>query len=460
MHRLALLSCAVAVSTSVACGSTSSETTVGPTPVRCGVTLGGGARNFPHSGGSGSLTVAAARECSWSASTQTAWISIANPKAGQGDGSVTFTVDRNPAASVRRGTVTVGGQSAEVTQEAAPCTFELDRRSFDVAAAGGESRVEVRAPDGCSWEASSAVAWITIAEGAQGNGGGTVRFTVEANSVPSPRTGRVNVAGLAVTVRQTAAGAPPPPPGPGDCTFAVEPASADIGSAQTDGTFALLTDETCAWSAASDAGWLTIVAGGTGTGPGEVMYRAAENAGSSGRTGHITVGNAVFTLVQQGQAPICDYGLDPASQSFGSEGGSGEFDVDTGALCAWSAEPLDSWIRITSGSAGLGDGEVDYEVDPNPGDARTGRIRVAGLDFTVTQSASLVTVTGDVRDLSGSCPDTAFTVGTQPVRTTGSTDFRGGSCANQLEEGTRVRVTGPVGGGGVLTANEVRFVDD
>jgi len=458
MNRLALLSCAVAMTTSLACGSTSSETTVGPTPVRCGVTVTNSPRSFPHAGGSGNLTVAAARECSWSASTQTSWISLANPTAGQGDGSVKYTVARNPAAVERRGVVSVGGQSAEVTQAAAPCTFELDRRTVDVPDTGGTGRVEVRAPDGCSWEASSNAAWITITGGAQGNGGGDVRFEAAANSTPSARTGRLMVAGIEVTVRQPAAGAPAPPPG--DCTYLLEPGSADIGFAQTEGTFAVLTDGPCGWTASSDAGWLTVVAGGTGSGAGEVTYRAAENTSPSSRTGRITVENAVFTVVQQGQSSACAYDIDPGSESFGSGGGSGEIDVETGPLCPWSAESLDAWIRITSGSAGLGDGEVDYTVDPNSGAARTGTIRVAGLTFTVQQAAEVATITGDVDDLSGSCPDTAFTVGSQAVRTTGATSFRGGACHNSLEEGERVRVTGPIGSDGVLAASEVRFLDD
>ena len=460
MKRLVLLSCALAVSTSLACGSTSSETTVGPTPVRCGVSVSNSPRNFPHAGGGGSLAIAAARECSWSVSTQTAWISLANPVEGQGDATVKYTVARNPAATARSGVLSVGGQSAQVTQEAAPCTFDLDRRTFEFSGAQASGRVEVAAPGGCSWEASANVAWITIVAGSQGNGQGEVRFDVSANSTPSPRTGRLTVAGLEVTVRQLAAGAPGPP-GPGDCTYAVEPPSAAVGSDQTDGTFAVLTDAPCEWTATSDAGWLAVVSGGSGSGAGEVSYRAAENTGSSSRTGRITVEDAVFTVVQDGRTPPpCDYGISPTSRSFGSGGGTGEIDVDAGLLCSWTAQSLDSWIHITSGSSGLGDGEVDYTVDPNSGAARTGTIRVAGHNFTVTQAADVVTISGDVDDVSGSCPETTFTVRNQPVRTTGATNFRGGSCQNQLREGADVRVTGTVGGDGVLAASDVRFLDD
>ena len=457
MNRVALLWCAAAISTALACGSTSSETTVGPTPVRCGVALGAPPGTLPHDGGTGTVAVTAARECAWTASTQTSWITLRNPTSGQGDGTVTYAAGANPAALVRRGVVTVGGQSTEVTQQAAPCSFDLDRRQVDLGAAGGSARVEVRAPEGCSWQAASSAAWITITEGASGSGAGAVVFEVAPNGAPAARTGRLTVAGLEVTVRQSAAGGPGPPPPPGDCTFAVEPVVADIGFGETQGTFVVLTDATCGWTAVSDAEWLTIVAGGTGSGGGEVTYRAAENTGATSRTGHITVGDTVFTIAQQGQPQVCEYDIDPVSESFGSSGGSGEFDVDTGLLCAWTAQSQAAWIHITSGSSGLGDGEVDYAVDPNTGEARTGAIRVAGFDFTVSQAANVVTINGDVEDLAGSCPNTTFTVQGQAVRTNAGTSFSGGTCDRRLEEGRRVRVTGIIGGDGVLTASEVRF---
>ncbi|HXE80630.1 MAG TPA: BACON domain-containing carbohydrate-binding protein [Vicinamibacterales bacterium] len=456
MNRLALLSCAAALSAALACGSTSSETTVGPTPVRCGVTVTNSPAMLPHGGGSGTVAVSAARECSWSASTSTSWITLLNPSEGQGDGSVKYTVGRNPAARTRRGTLTVNGRSAEVAQQAAPCTFELDRRAFDIASTGGSGRVGVRTPDGCSWEAASAAPWIDIAEGVRGEGSGEVRFDVDANTAPAARTGRLTIANIEVTVRQAAPGAAPPPE-PGDCTFAVEPASAEIGPAQTQDTLAVVTQAACGWTATSDASWLQVVSDASGTGAGTVTYRAEENREPVGRTGRITVQGAVFTVVQEGRLPGCEYAIDPTSASFDSGGGSGEIEVQTSFLCTWSAASQAAWIRITSGSGGIGDGEVDYTVEANPGAARSGTILVAGRTFTVTQSANVTTITGDVENLAGSCPHTTFTVQDQPVRTNSATSFTRGSCQNRLREGRRVRVTGPVGSDGVLTASEVRF---
>src|SRR5687767_12427281 len=136
MNRLlTLIPALAALASSVACGSTESSTTVGPSPVRCAVALTMGSPVIPAGGGTGNVVVAAARECSWTASTSNAWITLTPPAQGQGDGSVGFTVAGNPAAIARRGTIVVGSERVDLTQEGASCRFQLDRRSFDVAAA-------------------------------------------------------------------------------------------------------------------------------------------------------------------------------------------------------------------------------------------------------------------------------------------------------------------------------------
>ena len=47
------------------------------------------------------------------------------------------------------------------------------------------------------------------------------------------------------------------------------------------------------------------------------------------------------------------------------------------------------WIIITSGSSGIGNGKVSYEVAANTGTtARTGTMTIAGKTFTVTQAGT------------------------------------------------------------------------
>ena len=431
---------------SAACGSTSSSTTTSPSPVRCAVAATANPSTFPASGGTGSLVVSAARECSWSAASQAAWIALAAPTEGQGDGRVTYTVAANGAASARRGTLVLGSVSAEVTQQAAPCRFELDRRSFELGAGEVTGDVNVQALAGCSWTARSSVPGIAIVEGAQGSGPGRVRFRVSAHTATTARSGSLEIAGNRVDVRQ-GGGAPPAP----RCAYAIDPVSADAGPESTEGRLSVATLAVCAWTASSDQPWLAIVAGSSGSGPGEVRYRAGFNDGASVRTGRIAVSGAIFTLRQ---AP-CSYELDPASGSFGAAGGRGEFDVRTEAPCAWTARAAASWIEITSRPEDTGNGRVTYEVAPNIGGARTGSITIAGRAFTVTQDAA-TSIFGVVSGVEGLCPTKRFIVRNQRVRTTLSTDYEGGRCRD-VKDGVSLRVKGIVGSDGVMTASEVDF---
>jgi hypothetical protein len=204
------------------------------------------------------------------------------------------------------------------------------------------------------------------------------------------------------------------------------------------------------------------VAGATGSGPGAITYRAATNDSTSDRTAHITVNGAIFTVRQAGANPAaCNFNFDPNSASVPATGGTGSFDVATGSLCTWIASAPADWIDITSGNGGIGDGRVEYRVDPNTSSSsRSGTITVGDRQFTINQdgapSQEPTTASGDIRDLAGSCPNRTFRIGSQQVRTTSSTDYDSGDCAD-LRNNRNVRVTGLVGSDNVLTADEVQF---
>jgi hypothetical protein len=85
----------------------------------------------------------------------------------------------------------------------------------------------------------------------------------------------------------------------------------------------------------------------------------------------------------------CSYSLSPTTAEFSSGSGTGSTNVIvTGNNCSsWSAVPAtnSSWINITGGNSGIGNGTVSYSVQFNTGLARTGTINIAGQTFTVNQ---------------------------------------------------------------------------
>jgi hypothetical protein len=71
--------------------------------------------SFDGAGGSGTITVAAASGCAWTAVSNETWISVVSGGAGAGDGTVLILVAENTANN-RNGTLTVAGRTVAVHQ--------------------------------------------------------------------------------------------------------------------------------------------------------------------------------------------------------------------------------------------------------------------------------------------------------------------------------------------------------
>lgn len=86
----------------------------------------------------------------------------------------------------------------------------------------------------------------------------------------------------------------------------------------------------------------------------------------------------------------CAYSIMPASNAFSAPGGNGSVTVNAvDNRCNWTAVSNDSWITITSGSSGSGNGTVGFSVAANAGtSSRTGTLTIAGKIFTVTQTGT------------------------------------------------------------------------
>jgi hypothetical protein len=84
----------------------------------------------------------------------------------------------------------------------------------------------------------------------------------------------------------------------------------------------------------------------------------------------------------------CTYAINPTNAPFTSSGGTGAVAVTAGGECPWTATSDVSWIRVTAGASGSGNGTVRYAVEPydGPRRTRTGTVVIAGQTFTVKQS--------------------------------------------------------------------------
>jgi hypothetical protein len=173
----------------------------------------------------------------------------------------------------------------------------------------------------------------------------------------------------------------------GECTYSISPTSNPNGvEAGGSGSVSLTATLGCGWTATSNAPWITVTSGSSGSGNGMVSYTYAANLTGSTRTGTMTIAGKTFTVTQVGPAS-CTYDISPTSSLFSSLGNTGMVTVTTSdSSCSWSATSNASWITITAGSAGTGYGTVSYSVSTNTGKTRSGTMTIAGQTFTVSQS--------------------------------------------------------------------------
>jgi len=214
--RTLLFPVLAAVAFAAGCGSSGVTSVTAPTAAdtRCQPTLSHGSTPFAATGGTGTLAVSVARECSWSASSGAAWIAITGGASGQGDGTVSFRVSENADPVTRSASISVGDQHADIGQAAAACTYTVSAPSSGALDPTGDRAViDVRTHDGCGWQAQADADWAAV-QPASGTGTGEVTVTVDANR-GDVRTVTVTVAAERITFTQPSVPTPPPDDGGG-----------------------------------------------------------------------------------------------------------------------------------------------------------------------------------------------------------------------------------------------------
>ncbi len=86
----------------------------------------------------------------------------------------------------------------------------------------------------------------------------------------------------------------------GTCSFSISPTSASAAAAGGTGTVTVTATAGCSWTAVSNASFITVTGGASGTGNGTVSYSVAANTLTTSRTGTITIAGQTFTVTQAG----------------------------------------------------------------------------------------------------------------------------------------------------------------
>jgi RHS repeat-associated protein len=271
-----------------------------PNPTSCGYSLNKSDETVSEQASSGALSLTAGAGCAWTAaSNATSWLTITSPPSGSGVGSapINYSIATN-SGQQRDGkiSITVGGQTFAtftVTQSPNPasCTFALNPSSWLYPVEGGNGSFSVATGAGCLWDAATSDGWITITGGATGIGNGTVSFNVQPNN-GGTRTGTISVRGQVFTIAQ--------------CGFVISPTNWSFQHYGGTGSITVSAPAGCSWSTSSNAGWITITSGASGSGNGAVNYSVEENGRCTvNREGTLTVAGQTFTIWQDGFVDEC-----------------------------------------------------------------------------------------------------------------------------------------------------------
>jgi uncharacterized protein (TIGR03437 family) len=174
------------------------------------------------------------------------------------------------------------------------CTLAAPGQTAGVS--GGTGSVAVTANS--TWDVIAVDPWITVTSAGSGTGNGTVTFTAAANT-GAARSGSILIGGQTYTVHQNGVAAGTT----AGCSYLIQSSTTQtVTTAAGTGMIQIVTGQNCAWTAASNASWLTIKSGSSGTGNGAISYAVTENATGVARSASIVMAGQMVVVNQAGGA--------------------------------------------------------------------------------------------------------------------------------------------------------------
>jgi len=166
------------------------------------------------------------------------------------------------------------------------CTYSVSPDHVTVDSKGKDVTLTVTADDQGTCGAPSLKSdssWIVASLTSFANNSGKILLKVLANDNPSPRDGKVYIAGKPIPVTQSETTCRPP---------SLSPSKGVYGAAAGTGGFSVNMSTDCEWIAYVDYygyNWITITSGTKGSGEGDVSFSITANTTGKKRTGWIRV---------------------------------------------------------------------------------------------------------------------------------------------------------------------------
>lgn len=258
----------------------------------CTVRLSADSAAFENPGGPGSVNVETSAGCAWTATSNQAWVVITAGSAGNGSGVVRFDVAPG-TGQPRVAVLSIAGRIFTINQGGLGCIAGLNPPKLALGSASGSRVVALTMSSAaCRWTAASQAGWMRVTSASQGEGSGSISIAFDENGSSVSRSGALSVAGLLLTVTQSAA----------NCdAITVSRATQSFPAAGGRGSIPVQAPEGCAYSVTNTGSLLTLDPPANRSGEGVVTFQVLPNLTNAVRDGVITVAGTKVLIRQSGQ---------------------------------------------------------------------------------------------------------------------------------------------------------------
>lgn len=357
------------------------------------VTISTSSKTFQKAGGAASITVNG--DGAWTATSDSPWLVIGSGASGNGAGKCLFTCNANNTAETRIGHITIGGNTYTVTQYGYTATISPSVATFD--RKGGTGTVAITVDAGVTWMAKSNDSWLSVTP-ASGMSVGVVTYTVDEYPGVTTRVGSLTVAGQTFTVTQNGV----------DVNIDPEVVRMDANANIVSVDITALAQTK--WEVKPNASWITVIDKESGYGDYRVLLALAANPSFARRVATVSIGSATLTIVQDG-LPTASLSINPPEATASASGAYGNIAVYATPDASWTARSLASWITISEGESGTGNGNIKYVASANPQLAeREGQIIITPpyKSPSFDPEAGLIDKSTSSQSFSGSTSYTSF----------------------------------------------------
>jgi len=284
-----------------------------------------------------------------------------------------------------------------------PIEVSFGVQSQTIAADGGSCTVELNSNG--EWSINTTAEWLTVSP-TSGNGDVTLTLVAQPNTTQQVRSTEIQATTKDNTATLTVSQEFVPVVHPEEHYLTITPTEVEVAYTGGSTTIDLECDED--WTVDIGADW-TSLDKMEGNGNGQIVMTVTENTSFTERHTEIKFVSAshcvALLVVTQEGAPDSHYlEVTPRSITFGKEGGTDEFTVQTDE--DWQASCDGTWVSLSTES-GSGNGNIVVTVEPNEiNEARQARLRVVSRNLTKT--VFVTQEPGDNPYMAAIEPDTVF----------------------------------------------------